>query len=1030
EEFVQSIQIFLIDKKNLATEARRKKKTLHLLIPNVRFTKLIIHHLRTKHNIHPRTGLPLYYSHEESVLNTLRFVRKDRREVFGMPIPDALLTDEITSAPYNSRYLEHVAEYQRYLDEEHGKAAEEDVTKSPKAAKATKSKTAKQTKPSATKASKVIKPLKPTPTTTKPSKKDQSKKRKLVKETSDAPSLLIDAFVDEGVPEQEPVYGDEEVYIQWAVELIIKEQAKYTQGPAHSMVIREPDSGRIQPLPDVHGKGKEKVSDEQVALDLLTLQTPKKKSPSETIYLQRAHITPTTEPSESCRISLLYMRKLGSDLTSSQAVHAGPNLEHMDFEVTNASIQQNPKQIDEEFTTTAYPSVQENLKLPTEDQVRLEEPTSSAGTLYSLQNLDKELSFTNQFLVEKSQEDEPDKSNTEAEVQSMVMVPIHQDTSSVPLMTTPVIDLTMSQPVSTTVQTPIPTSTTTITTITTTTSLPPPLPQPQQSTADPILVRRIGELEKHMADLLQDNLALGKAPLRARFRDLPTIDIKEILQQRMFEDDSYKANNVHNDLYEALQKSLELDYSNQRLAEQEEARKKRRKSASGAPDVENNWASVLASSYEPPAENSLLAKTGDMMTFLNRYCRQINKSKLTQADLEGQTYEVVKGSMPVLSISKMKAARYPDFSLELLVPEQIWIEDVISIIFLFIKRMLSTAVKLWTRNLVIRQRVEDFQLGIESYQTQLNLTKPGWDATGYEFKHDYTSLSLLEHFHNSDEYNHDPEKCEHVGLKVTTSHEGNNTTRMIWRFTMADDLKEMLQRSHKSKELMLKATTMGLKDLHNWYQSLGALDLGSQVEFHRCYEDLKNLAMCDFSYDALCAHWLSLKGVTLTEDVHAQFQGKADDHWIGYLEQYGGTRQAISFSRHAKIFPYPIAALKNAKYDKSAKDYQDTFEFFLSRMEVSEEHAISLYLGGLPTELEMAVRMFKPKTLSDAYCLTTLQEATLEAVKKKSDSLEIKQLEDLVLPVVMVVVINNHCYLCLLQMLLEGLNQTHLPENN
>ncbi|GJS98514.1 hypothetical protein Tco_0819684 [Tanacetum coccineum] len=45
----------------------------------------------------------------------------------------------------------------------------------------------------------------------------------------------------------------------------------------------------------------------------------------------------------------------------------------------------------------------------------------------------------------------------------------------------------------------------------------------------------------------------------------------------MFEDDSYKANNVHKDLYEALQKSLELDYSNQRLADQEEARKKRRK---------------------------------------------------------------------------------------------------------------------------------------------------------------------------------------------------------------------------------------------------------------------------------------------------------------------------------------------------------------------------------------------------------------------------------------------------------------------
>ncbi|GJR19244.1 retrovirus-related pol polyprotein from transposon TNT 1-94 [Tanacetum coccineum] len=56
------------------------------------------------------------------------------------------------------------------------------------------------------------------------------------------------------------------------------------------------------------------------------------------------------------------------------------------------------------------------------------------------------------------------------------------------------------------------------------------------------------------------------------------------------------------------------------------------------------------------------------------------------------------------------------------------------------KKILSTAVNLWIRNLVIRQRVEDFQLGIESYQTQLNLTKPRWEATGLEFMHDYKIL--------------------------------------------------------------------------------------------------------------------------------------------------------------------------------------------------------------------------------------------------------------------------------------------------
>ncbi|GJY14798.1 hypothetical protein Tco_0385220 [Tanacetum coccineum] len=55
------------------------------------------------------------------------------------------------------------------------------------------------------------------------------------------------------------------------------------------------------------------------------------------------------------------------------------------------------------------------------------------------------------------------------------------------------------------------------------------------------------------------------------------------------------------------------------------------------------------------------------------------------------------------------------------------------------KKILTTAVNLWTRNLVIRQRVEDFQLGIKSYQTQLNLTKQ-WDATGLEFKHDFTVI--------------------------------------------------------------------------------------------------------------------------------------------------------------------------------------------------------------------------------------------------------------------------------------------------
>ncbi|GKC84162.1 hypothetical protein Tco_1139879, partial [Tanacetum coccineum] len=58
--------------------------------------------------------------------------------------------------------------------------------------------------------------------------------------------------------------------------------------------------------------------------------------------------------------------------------------------------------------------------------------------------------------------------------------------------------------------------------------------------------------------------------------------------------------------------------------------------------------------------------------------------------------------------------------------------------------------------------------------------------------------------------------------------------------------------------------------------------------------------------------------------------------------------------KFGSVYDDPMASFKNVKYDKSAKEYQDTFDNLLSRVEVSEEHVISLNLGGLPTELEMS----------------------------------------------------------------------------
>ncbi|GJV27408.1 hypothetical protein Tco_1383856 [Tanacetum coccineum] len=1064
EEFTQSIHTFTEDKKNLAQHTQGKKKATLIVIPSVRFTKLIIFHLQRKHKFHPRPESPLHLPTEEPILGYLKFSAKGtKREVFGMPIPNELITDDIRGADYYNAYLKKVAKHHRYLA---GEEVSDPDSPAPKPAKSTKPKITKQAKPVAPKAA----TKKPQPAPTKP----KEKKRKHAKEITEATPPTKRAKAGKGIPLIEPGFGDLEADTQRAIKESLKDAHGAHRGPLPPVVFRETDTGKYQPLPEVEGKGKEKVGAEQAARVLLNLQTPKIKSPTEQ-YIFRRRTSAPTEPSGHDESSSLYAElgliesdtesdkevppvvKSGapdegqaggiqdegqagpnpgndtvSQTLSTPGVHAGPNLEHTDAEATDATSQPQPGQMDEEFTATAYPNIQENLKLTVDDPVIPEEPASSTGTLSSLQHLAKDFSFGDQFFNDKPPEANNEKATADTEAESMVSITIHQDTSVIPPMTSPVIDL-VSVPDSPTVHRPLPTTTaataTTTTTIMTTIPLP---PQPQQVSSDSILLNRLGELEQHIADLVDANQALEErldkhgsrlyrlenqdipnqvskavdeivtdavdwamhAPLRERFRDLPEADMKEILHNRMWESKSYQTHEDHMTLYEALEKSMARDNRDQLLSDLAEARKKKKKrqgspktpsgslphppppppppagpsrtlGASGAsgssqspppppppsntqggqsastaapsssktaasaeytawtmtdtrikpsispipeelhmgddttadeqaysssgedvgrdhiPTVNlrqswwkpitedrpatpepawsipssdltvptNNWASALKSTYTPPPENSLLAQIGDMTTFMDWY----NVSKplalggdpghvtiqldfFFSKDLEYLRYGRKIGR-PALSISKMKAAYYPDVGLEKMVPDQMWIEEeckydvaamygishwwfqrqwfyidrhtsegdrravrthmrILSVVRIEVfpmygynymkkivlrradlkeyviaerdfkylypsdfedlyllnlqghlnhlspedKKILTTAVNLWTRNLVIRQRVEDFQLGIESYQTQLNLTKPRWDAKGFEYKHDFTVI--------------------------------------------------------------------------------------------------------------------------------------------------------------------------------------------------------------------------------------------------------------------------------------------------
>nr|GEY74280.1 retrovirus-related Pol polyprotein from transposon TNT 1-94 [Tanacetum cinerariifolium] len=332
---------------------------------------------------------------------------------------------------------------------------------------------------------------------------------------------LVDEFFDEGVPMTEPRIDDEEADHQRGIELSLKDLEARNQGLDRIVMILVAHT-----LLDLNTSKKKSATDQYI-LQKRTPKTTKPTGPSslpedEAITMTNSEtksdetVTPTNKEIDASNRELTEINDGAQDEgqvrsnpirqdegqagsnpgnaavfqpQTSHVVNAGPNLEPMNLAVSDSSTQQNPEKMDEEFTKTAYPNVQENLKLPTEDQATLEEPASSTGTLGLVNGHGPHSSG---YLFGSSNDHSEQR------------------------------------------------------------TLPPPPPQPQQSTTDPILLQRIGKLEQHMENLIQDKLDL---------------------EERQF----LPAHDDHKNLFEALQKSLERDYSNQLLADLDEARRKKRK---------------------------------------------------------------------------------------------------------------------------------------------------------------------------------------------------------------------------------------------------------------------------------------------------------------------------------------------------------------------------------------------------------------------------------------------------------------------
>ncbi|GKB20124.1 hypothetical protein Tco_0854047 [Tanacetum coccineum] len=278
----------------------------------------------------------------------------------------------------------------------------------------------------------------------------------------------------------------------------------------------------------------------------------------------------------------------------------------------------------EDFIATVYPKVHEILKHVTEEHVFLKNPPSSSRTLSSMKNLDDAFTYGDQFLNYKPTEEEPGKANMEIEVESMVTVPIHQSSSSVPPLSTPVIDLTPPKPVSDLVQEPVLTATTATTATTTTLPLPPPLQQ--QSIIDPELANRVSALEEIYANLGRFIEAKAKSCKRRRDeQDPPPPPPKDSYQSKKKRHDSDAS---------ALKQPQAQTYDIPKLDWVVPP--------NDLPETKNNWANVIANAYKDLEENKLIRKTRDMRSFIKWYCKQIKKSKLNKDDLKGPAFKLIR----------------------------------------------------------------------------------------------------------------------------------------------------------------------------------------------------------------------------------------------------------------------------------------------------------------------------------------------------------------------------------------------------
>nr|GEW54224.1 hypothetical protein [Tanacetum cinerariifolium] len=127
-----------------------------------------------------------------------------------------------------------------------------------------------------------------------------------------------------------------------------------------------------------------------------------------------------------------------------------------------------------------------------------------------------------------------------------------------------------------------------------------------------------------------------------------------------------------------------------------------------------------------------------------------------------------------------------------------------------------------------------------------------------------------------------------------------------------------------------------------------------------------------------------------------KFYGEDVKGWLFRVKQFfavdndpeGDKIKIVSIHLYDKALAWHLQFVKAHGETVGWDVYEEgQFEQLLTQVDITESQAVSMFIAGLPANMEMNVRMFKPQTLVDAFSLANSQKASLAVIKQKATPL-------------------------------------------